>query len=1026
MTMLNAQTNRKYVLILAISLVLSMSVAVSLFVFAGRRSGPIRAVGGVLDLQQWEPSRHGYLNLGGEWDFYWNRLLSYREAETGSVIPDLTASIPNVWNNYRLDGKKLPGFGYATYVLHVTNVPTGTPLALRMPPFSTAYALYVNDRLYSEGGKVGTDKDGSVPGYKPEVVEVTPNEQSLTLVVHVANFTYAQGGMCYVLKMGTPEQIRSLDKSIADMDLFLIGALAIMAFYHLGSFLLRREDKSSLTVVMICILMAVRTSISGDYLIYRLMPFISFEAIIAVDFITLCWFSFFAAYIIKDLFPESKFDIVLRATFVYAAAMTLIILLTPISFYSRLIYFIDTVAALIGAYCIVLIAKAFLRGKKDALIVLLIALAISICTAFDMLFQTNMSKIGFLILVFAQPLILAERFSVAYKNANEMSHKLIKLSKVKDEFLANTSHELRTPLNGILGITEALLKGGDGELNETQRKSLSLIAGSSRRLKNLVNDILDYSKMKNKELTLYIRPVQIAGLIETVVKVFLQIKDADDYEIRSDLPEDLPPVLADENRVVQILYNLIGNAVKFTVKGSVVISARVDGNMLEVCVADTGEGIAQDKLEDIFKSFEQADTSLTRRYGGTGLGLSITKHLVELQGGSIRVDSCLGQGSRFYFTLPLTDGLSEVSAAPGIDDSLYTFAASLQNPEVFIADSPKDDDTTLKGQSVLLVDDDAVNLQAAAAVLKLGGYRVVLAGSGKAALEALRKPTDYALVILDVMMPELSGYDVCRKLRENKSNLDLPVLMLTAKASTDDMLLGFKAGANDYLLKPFEPEELLARVRTLAGMKTSADKVKAAEMAFMQAQIKPHFLFNALNAISSFCDSDPERAQQLIDAFSQYLRFSFDFKSMESYGTLERELTFVSSYLEVEKARFGDKLLVIFDIDSDVSVKLPVLSIQPLVENAINHGLRKKSGSGVVTVSVKKIPDAIRITVADDGQGISEEKLATLLEKNAGRGIGLWNIDSRLKKLYGTGLYLESALDHGTIVSFFIPYGGDL
>jgi two-component system sensor histidine kinase ChiS len=1016
--------NRKYVLFLAISLVLAVSVAASLFAFASKRTGQIHSVGGALNLKNWEPARDGYLNLSGEWDFYWNRFLSYSEAKAGSTAPDLKANVPDVWNNYQLNGKNLPGFGYGTYVLHVTNVPNGTSLALRMPPFSTAYALYVNDHLYSAGGKVGTDKDSFTAGYKPQVVEFTPAGQSFTLIVHVANFTYAQGGMCYMIKMGTPEQIRNLDKTIADTDLFLFGALAIMSFYHMGSFLLRRDDKSNLYFVLICILLAGRTSISGDYLIIRLLPFISFESIIALDYLTLCWFSVFAIYVIKDLFPGSKPDQIIRVSFIYAAVMTLIILLTPISFYSRLIYLIDTAAVMLGIYCMTLVAKAFLHGKKEALIVLLISLMVFICAAFDMIFQTSMSKYGYLIIVFTQPLIIAERFSLAYKNANELSQKLIKLSKVKDEFLANTSHELRTPLNGILSLTEAILKGS-GKLSESQRKRLTLIAGSSRRLAHLVNDILDYAKLKNRELTLNIRPIQITGLIETVIKVFQQIKTSQDYEILFEIPKELPPVSADENRVVQILYNLIGNAVKFTEKGFVKITVRTDGNMLEVCIADTGEGIAQDKLEDIFKSFEQADTSLTRRYGGTGLGLSITKHLVELQGGSIWVESILGQGSRFYFTLPLADSSSEASA-PSIGDNLHTDAVSMQNPPVLIAESPDDENTKPDSQSILLVDDDAVNLQAAAAVLKLGGYKVTFAGSGKAALEELAKPADYALIILDVMMPELSGYDVCRKLRENKTHLELPVLMLTAKGSTEDILLGFEAGANDYLLKPFEPEELLARVKTLTGMKASAEKAKAAEMAFMQAQIKPHFLFNALNAISSFCDTEPERAQQTIDAFSQYLRYSFDFKSLESHGTLERELIYVSSYLEIEKARFGNKLQVVFDIDNEVSVMLPVLCIQPLVENAVNHGLRKKSGHGIVTVSVKKIPGAVRIEVADDGQGISAEKLATLLEKDSGRGIGLWNIDNRLKKLYGQGLNIESVVGRGTIVSFHIPYGGDL
>lgn len=1008
------------------SLVISIIAIICIFIFSKPDNNRIYPENGVLDLQSWKPEHGGVLSLSGQWDFYWERFLTYQEVKAGSTVPDVKADTPSVWNSYKINGKNLPGFGYGTYLLKVVNAPEGKPLALRIPTFSTAYELYVNDRLVSSNGRVSTSREEFSPGYKPWVVEFTPAEASFELIIHTSNFTYARGGMWYAINMGTPEQIRSMDTTIADKDLFLFGALSLMALYYLSIFLMRREDKSSLYFVIMCVIFASRTVIYGDFLIYRLLPFISFEAIIAVDYITLCWFSVCSAFMIGELFPEENIKKVLKTAFIYASAMTMLFLLTPISFYTRLVYIVQIAAILFGAYSIFTLSVAFLRGKKDSLVVLLGALAVIVCAVHDVLYQNNviLSNVGELvpfglfILLFLQSFILARRSSEAFRNVHALSQKLLKLDKIKDEFLANTSHELRTPLSGILGITEAMLKGSDGELSNRQKQNLSIIAGSSRRLANLVNDILDYSKMKNGDILLNIRPLQMEGLLHTVVSVFKQLGRSKEYDVISEIPEGLPPVLADENRVVQILYNLVGNAVKFTVRGCVKLSARKTGDMLEVCVSDTGEGIPENRLTDIFKPFEQVDTSLTRRHGGTGLGLPITKYLVELQGGAIRVESHPGAGSRFYFTLPAADAaLKESDVALGENEPDRT----MQELAVSLKETPVRMETPEGSIQVLLVDDDSVNLQAAAAILKLGGYAVTMASSGKAALAELERHADCSLVILDVMMPEMSGYEVCRKIREDKSNFELPVLMLTAKASTDDMVLGFEAGTNDYLPKPFEPEELLARVRTLTGLKASVDKAMAAEVAFMQAQIKPHFLFNTLNTISSFCDTDPEHAQRLIDDFSNYLRQSFDFKSLEMYVPLERELSLVRSYVEIEKARFGDKLRVIFDIDDGIMARILFLSIQPLVENAIIHGLRKKGGKGTVTISVKRATEGIQVAVEDDGCGIQPDRLAVLLMSEAGRGIGLWNIERRLKKLFGKGLIMESVPGKGTRVAYIVP-----
>ncbi|HBE78070.1 MAG TPA: histidine kinase [Firmicutes bacterium] len=1037
MIMMKTNANKRIVLLLS-CVIITGFIFTGIFILLQPGKGRIYPVNGRLDLKNWNPERDGIVTLSGGWDFYWKKLLTYQDFGRNRK-PDLRVKAPAVWNKYRIRGKRLPGFGWATYRLQVADVPEGKPLALRIPTFSAAYRLYVNSKLVAANGEVSSNSKLFAPQYRPRIVEFTPPGTSFELIVQVANFSYARGGMWYRMTMGAPEQIWKRYRDTADKDLLLIGALAVMALYYLGIFLLRPESKSSLYFALICLMFMSRTAVFGDYFLYRLPPAAGYHAVITLACITLVWFPILILLFIDQLFPEETSKKALKGFLAYSVLMAGMFLLTPIGSYTRLIYPVEAAAAAAYIYAIVCLMKAFMDRKKDAMLALIGTLALILSAARVMLYQNNiiLSNYGFLVqaglltLLVLQSFILARRFSTAFRDVEGLTQKLLKLDQIKDEFLANTSHELRTPLSGILGITEATLRGSEGELNNGQKQNLSMIAASSRRLAILINDILDYSKLKHGDIRLNIKPVRLDGLIQTVAKVFQQLSQTKDYEVICELPVGLPLALADENRVIQILYNLMGNAVKFTNRGYIKVAARRNGAMLEVCVSDTGEGIAADKLEEIFKSFEQLDTSLTRKQGGTGLGLSITKQLVELQGGSIRVESKLGAGSAFYFTLPLADvPKNENPDGLRVEEKLNTDLPVNTGARELAAAALGEQPVKFKktssgaGTQVLVVDDDALNLHSLGAILKISGYSVTMIDSGKAALEELGGRHQYSLVILDVMMPEMSGYEVCRRLRESKSNFDLPVLMLTAKTTAEDIVAGFEAGANDYLPKPFEPEELLARVRTLVNLKKSVDKAIGAELAFMQAQIKPHFLYNTLNTISSFCETAPEQARLLIDEFANYLRQSFDFRNLEMYVPIKNEISLTKSYVEIEKARFGSKLSVEFDIEETRGVKIPPLSIQPLVENAIRHGIRKKGGHGTVRIAVKNTGEGVLVSVVDDGSGILPERLAKIYTDDAGQGIGLWNIDFRLKKLLGQGLSIESQPGKGTRVMFLIPREG--
>lgn len=400
-----------------------------------------------------------------------------------------------------------------------------------------------------------------------------------------------------------------------------------------------------------------------------------------------------------------------------------------------------------------------------------------------------------------------EEESLRRQSQEEVVLQLQQLDRLKDDFMANVSHELRTPLNGVIGLSESLLDGVAGELNGRQQQDIYLVMNSAKRLYRLVQDLLDFSQLKHTQLQLHNQNIWLRELTDVILPLLQPLIAGKPLQLRNQIPADTPPVWADEDRVQQILHNLIGNALKFTHDGQVTITAKVLGEkQLEILVTDTGPGIPPEQQVSIFDAFTQGEASLTRTQGGTGLGLTITRQLVELHGGKLWVDSEVGKGATFHFTLPLSH-----TSGPALRE--YPQHKRLPTRELVLADIPILPEPTQKVFHLLVVDDEPINLQVLVNMLALQHYTVTKANNGEQAL-ALLQQRKFDLVLLDIMMPRMSGYEVSRVIRETYPPDRLPIVFLTAKNQVSDIVEGFQAGANDFLTKPVAKNELLARIRT--------------------------------------------------------------------------------------------------------------------------------------------------------------------------------------------------------------------
>ena len=370
-------------------------------------------------------------------------------------------------------------------------------------------------------------------------------------------------------------------------------------------------------------------------------------------------------------------------------------------------------------------------------------------------------------------------------------------SRAKSEFLANMSHEIRTPMNGIIGMADLLVRE---EKDKNKREQLDLILASSRRLMKIINDILDFSKNEVERLELDLATFSIRQLLGEVASNFTVQALDKNLTLNFDVQDTVPDmIVGDENKLMQVMYNLVGNGLKFTGSGGVTVKVRMSAvfdthkDTLLFEVIDTGIGIKPDQQNVIFDAFTQADSSHSRKYGGTGLGLPISKSIVHLMGGTLKVESVEGKGTRFWFYLPLLTGIS----------SMHISDQETEISEDAIV-------TDLYGH-ILLVEDDLINRTLATMLLEGFGCSVKSVHNGNEAIEAW-KEEKFDCILMDVQMPEMDGYETVRLIRKHESVAGghIPVIAMTACVMDGDRQKCLNAGMDDYLPKPIDRLMLFA------------------------------------------------------------------------------------------------------------------------------------------------------------------------------------------------------------------------
>ena len=797
--------------------------------------------------QGWTPGT--IHQLSGEWDFYWQQFIApeyLAKTRTFEDTPPVPFPVPGAWNSTPDGIKSFPGKGYGTYHITLFTPPDMQELFLAIPDMASAYKLYSNGRLVAKNGRIGTQKQDEVPAYQPKVVSILPdieaNKGRVELVLQTSNFHYQWGGPWYPLKLTDAAGVYELREKPIIQAMLSATILIAASLFGLFMFASRAKEKLLLYFSLLCLTMGLRRLLIDERILYFYFgdDWHSLQAL--ENLCTYLAFPLFVSYF-SQRFPVKYSQTVSRLSWLIAAPFCLLALTTEVAFYTQFNVPFQIIILLSLPYIFYTFIKV-LRERRFGTSIFGLGLAIFIITVINdiltysyVINTPNLAHLGILAFVIFQGIDLAKSYLHNFETIEDLSktlqsqnRELIRIDTFKDEFLATTSHELRTPLHGISGLARHLLADPALQLDESQHHKLDLIASSSRRLSALVNDILDFESIKHGQLKLYQQAVDLQTLSDSVIATLKPLLLGRDIQLSAQIEADARWVEADENRLQQILFNLLGNAVKFTEAGFIQLNARLASSdpahpqtqSVLIEISDTGMGIPEGKVDLLFEPFmaksDHSETDFTQdtsntesNYSGSGLGLSISRQLLRQHGSDLLISSKPGEGTQVQFSLsvpankPTTEFNSTDEVIPSIKKQL---SRTVQHP---LEHNERPSPNNIEHALIFVVDDDEVNRELVKAQLEKNTYRVECFGGGHALLERLanRQPD---LILLDLMMPMLNGLEVCQRIRRQLDSYELPIMMLTARYQVSDIVDCLSAGANDYLVKPYHETELLARV----------------------------------------------------------------------------------------------------------------------------------------------------------------------------------------------------------------------
>ncbi|MFF2093340.1 histidine kinase [Paenibacillus sp. NPDC058174] len=990
-------------------LLLTATVALVIWMSSQANKNAPVAVQGYLDLSAWNFDEHAIVPLNGEWEFYPNQLLI-----PGDILSAANKKrymmVPGKWEKTQTDsGISMRGMGFGTYRLLIGIETTEQQLAVAKNYIRFADKLYIDGVLMGESGQTGESRDRYSPRNVPYTVYFHTNRNEIEILLQVSNFDYKSGGIANSLYFGPATAIAIYKNVQTSFEMTGMFISLFFSLFVLSLYMWLHKNRLLLVFGAFFFVSAIVIITNGERMFMQLFPDIPFELAFKIKNMSMYLRPVLLFWIVSIMFEKSLLrKPFLAISLVYAVYCAGIVVL-PFHVYSQLQEVSYAGILLSYALLIVFLTFAYVAGRFGTLdkrgfqlfgaaVYALLLTEVSVVMSNENMTSNAVTNFNIIVVSVLIVIMLARQYFIAYSSMRQLTQKLQIADRMKDEFLLLTSHELNTPLHGIINLAQTALEEKFHKSNEeTIKERLRLIRSTAYRMSNLVKDLIDAAKLKEDRLQLELRQVDLVTCVSVIIEVFGFLAKGRNATFASSIAPDARYIVADEIRLMQVLYNAIDYCLMRVQDGEIVIGSRREQGaiVIEIACEPTARSEAI-----------PGEDSAPDEDAGVAIGLSIASELILRMNGRFERPEDAGCIRLF------------MPAAGEEDTTRRQIAASSQSSPQTSRISADDG-----APRVLIASADPLNLEQLYGMLEMDGYAVTAASSDREAWTLVTRASRPDIVLLDVMLPEANGYELCRQIRDHFTHVELPVLLISARNTPADIETGISSGVSDFIARPLDAGEIRMRLRTLLSIKRLAKEAALNEMAFLQSQIKPHFLYNALGTIMSLCYTDGPRAGELLAVFSKYLRIIFHLDNIEETVSIRKEMELVQAYVDIEKVRFGERIR--FELDADKQLydcQVMPLTIEPLVENAIRHGISKKIGGGTVRLTIRSEGEYVQITVKDDGVGMTPAQVEAAFDRNQNnQGIGFLNIVRRVAHLTDKRPAIESEPGSGTTVTIWLP-----